>query len=244
MNENKVAFIAGASGVIGKNICKLLVKDGWKVYGTTRSKNKIESLNKLGIEPIIVDVYDEKKIEEIIVSIKPKIVFHQLTDLPLGLDPDKMEKALESNARLREIGTKNLVNASKKAGIEKMIAQSIAFVYEPSVLPHTEDSALLNFSDPVYGTTSKAVASLEEQVLNESFIGIILRNGLLYGNETGFDKPVDYVPPVHVEAAAYAAFLAINCDKNNIYNIANDDERLSTIKAKNELKWSPDLRLN
>lgn len=244
MNENKVAFIAGASGVIGKNICKLLVKDGWKVYGTTRSKNKIESLNKLGIEPIIVDVYDEKKIEEIIVSIKPKIVFHQLTDLPLGLDPDKMEKALESNARLREIGTKNLVNASKKAGIEKMIAQSIAFVYEPSVLPHTEDSALLNFSDPVYGTTSKAVASLEEQVLNAPFIGIILRNGLLYGNETGFDKPVDYVPPVHVEAAAYAAFLAINCDKNNIYNIANDDERLSTIKAKNELKWSPDLRLN
>lgn len=244
MSENKVAFIAGASGVIGKNICKLLVKDGWKVYGTTRSKNKIESLNKLGIEPIIVDVYDEKKIEEIIVSIKPKIVFHQLTDLPLGLDPDKMEKALESNARLREIGTKNLVNASKKAGIEKMIAQSIAFVYEPSALPHTEDSALLNFSDPVYGTTSKAVASLEEQVLNESFIGIILRNGLLYGNETGFDKPVDYVPPVHVEAAAYAAFLAINCDKNSIYNIANDDERLSTIKAKNELKWSPDLRLN
>ncbi len=244
MSENKVAFIAGASGVIGKNICKLLVKDGWKVYGTTRSKNKIESLNKLGIEPIIVDVYDEKKIEEIIVSIKPKIVFHQLTDLPLGLDPDKMEKALESNARLREIGTKNLVNASKKAGIEKMIAQSIAFVYEPSALPHTEDSALLNFSDPVYGTTSKAVASLEEQVLNESFIGIILRNGLLYGNETGFDKPVDYVPPVHVEAAAYAAFLAINCDKNSTYNIANDDERLSTIKAKNELKWSPDLRLN
>lgn len=244
MSENKVAFIAGASGVIGKNICKLLVKDGWKVYGTTRSKNKIESLNKLGIEPIIVDVYDEKKIEEIIVSIKPKIVFHQLTDLPLGLDPDKMEKALESNARLREIGTKNLVNASKKAGIEKMIAQSIAFVYEPSALPHTEDSALLNFSDPVYGTTSKAVASLEEQVLNAPFIGIILRNGLLYGNETGFDKPVDYVPPVHVEAAAYAAFLAINCDKNNIYNIANDDERLSTIKAKNELKWSPDLRLN
>lgn len=244
MSENKVAFIAGASGVIGKNICKLLVKDGWKVYGTTRSKNKIESLNKLGIEPIIVDVYDEKKIEEIIVSIKPKIVFHQLTDLPLGLDPDKMEKALESNARLREIGTKNLVNASKKAGIEKMIAQSIAFVYEPSALPHTEDSALLNFSDPVYGTTSKAVASLEEQVLNAPFIGIILRNGLLYGNETGFDKPVDYVPPVHVEAAAYAAFLAINCDKNSIYNIANDDERLSTIKAKNELKWSPDLRLN
>ncbi|QKF72424.1 nucleoside-diphosphate-sugar epimerase [Aliarcobacter faecis] len=244
MSENKVAFIAGASGVIGKNICKLLVKDGWKVYGTTRSKNKIESLNKLGIEPIIVDVYDEKKIEEIIVSIKPKIVFHQLTDLPLGLDPDKMEKALESNARLREIGTKNLVNASKKAGIEKMIAQSIAFVYEPSALPHTEDSALLNFSDPVYGTTSKAVASLEEQVLNAPFIGIILRNGLLYGNETGFDKPVDYVPPVHIEAAAYAAFLAINCDKNSIYNIANDDERLSTIKAKNELKWSPDLRLN
>lgn len=128
--ENKVAFVAGASGVIGRNLSKLLVKDGWKVYGTTRSEAKVKSLQELGVEAVVVDVYDEKKLEDIVVSIKPQIVFHQLTDLPFALESSKMEEALKSNAKLREIGTKNLVNAAKKAGAKKLIAQSIAFVYE------------------------------------------------------------------------------------------------------------------
>lgn len=240
---NKKVFVAGASGVIGRALCKILVKNGWKVYGTTRSESKSEILKEIGVEPIVIDVYDAQQLEEIIVSIKPKIVIHQLTDLPAGLDPAKMEEALISNAKLRELGTKNLVDASIKAGVKMMIAQSIAFVYEPATLPHTEESPLLNFEDPIYGTTSKAVASLEEQVLNAPFIGIVLRNGLLYGEGTGFDKPVDFVPPVHVEAAANAAFLAINCKKNGIYNISDDDNRLSTTKAKTELKWASDFRI-
>jgi nucleoside-diphosphate-sugar epimerase len=244
MDCNKKVFVAGATGVIGRALCKILIKDGWKVYGTTRSENKIKMLKEIGVEPIIIDVYDWQKLEEIMVLIKPKIVMHQLTDLPVGLEPSKMEEALVSNAKLREIGTKNLINASIKAGAKIMIAQSIAFVYEPSTFPHTEESALLNFEDPVYGTTSKAIASLEEQVLNAPFIGIVLRNGLLYGDGTGFDEPVDFVPPVHVEAAANAAFLAINCITNDIYNIADDDKRLSTIKAKLKLKWNSDFRMN
>lgn len=243
-SSNNKVFVAGASGAIGRSLCKMLIKDGWSVYGTTRSENKVAMLKELGVEPIIIDVYDEKKLEEVLTTIQPKIVIHQLTDLPAGLNPDKMEEALISNAKLREIGTKNLVNASIKAGVEKMVAQSIAFVYEADGLPHTEESPLLNFEDPLYGTTSKAVASLEEQVLHAPFIGIVLRNGLLYGEGTGFDTPVDFVPPVHVEAAAYAAFLAINCTTNAIYNIADNDERLSTQKAKNELNWSPNFRMN
>lgn len=241
---NKKVFVAGATGVIGRSLCKMLVNDGWSVYGTTRSENKTELLKELGVEPIVVDVYDEKKLEDCITKIKPKIVIHQLTDLPAGLDPDKMKEALVSNAKLREVGTRNLVNSSKKAGVKKMIAQSIAFVYEPAPLPHTEESALLNFEDPVYGTTSKAVASLEEQVLNAPFTGIILRNGLLYGDGTGFNEPVDFVPPVHVEAAAHAAFLAVKCDKNRIYNISDVDDRLSIQRATTELNWSPDYRMN
>lgn len=241
---NKKVFVAGATGVIGRSLCKMLVNDGWSVYGTTRSENKIKLLKDIGVEPIVVDVYDEKKLEDIITTIKPKIVIHQLTDLPTGLDPAKMEEALVSNAKLREIGTKNLVNASKKAGVKKMIAQSIAFVYEPAPLPHTEESALLNFEDPIYGTTSKAVASLEEQVLNAPFTGIVLRNGLLYGEGTGFDEAVDFVPPVHVDAAAHAAFLAVKYDKNRIFNISDEDDRLSIQRAKTELNWNPDYRMN
>ena len=241
--ENKKMFIAGASGVIGIRLCKMLVDEGWDVYGTTRSEKNVELLKGIGVNPIVIDVYNADELTEILTSIKPKVVYHQLTDLPDGLNPDKMQEALESNAKLRDIGTKNLVNASIKANVEKMIAQSIAFVYEPSDTPHNEESPLLNFDDEVYGSTSKAVASLEEQVLNAPFTGIILRNGLLYGEGTGFDTPVEYVPPVHVDAAVHAALLALNYENNDIFNITDDDKRVITSKAKELLNWNPEFRM-
>lgn len=51
----------------------------------------------------------------------------------------------------RDIGTKNLVEASLNRNVRKMIAESIAFVYEPSNNPHNEKSPLLNFEDKLYG---------------------------------------------------------------------------------------------
>jgi nucleoside-diphosphate-sugar epimerase len=129
MNGQKVAFVAGATGVIGIRLCQMLVGDNWLVYGTTRDIKKTKILQDIGVEAVVVDVYDEMRLEEVVASAKPDIVIHQLTDLPAGLDPEKMEAALVSNAKLREIGTKNLINAAVKAGVKKIIAQSIAFVY-------------------------------------------------------------------------------------------------------------------
>lgn len=243
MANDKKVFLAGASGAIGKQLCKLLIKSGYVVIGTTRSVEKVKMLQDMGVEPVVVDVFDAKKLEEVIKDVQPDIVIHQLTDLPAGLNPEKMEAALIRNARLREEGTKNLVKASIKAGVKKMIAQSIAFVYEPGSLPHTEESPLLNFEDPAYGMTSRAVASLEKQILNASFDGIVLRYGMLFGPGTGFENAIDALPCVHVEAAAHAALLAITCKENGIYNIAIKDERLSTTKATSVLKWNANFRI-
>ncbi len=243
MNKNKIVFVAGATGVIGRRLCKMLVNDNYIVYGTSRDKEKVKILEVIGVKPVIIDVFNKEELEKVLMNIKPSIVFHQLTDLPAGLDPEKMEDALVRNAKLREEGTKNLVDASVKAGARMMIAQSIAFVYEPAPLPHTEESTLLNFDDPIYGLTSRAIASLEKQVTNAPFIGVVLRNGLLYGEGTGFDAPVDFVPPLHVDAAAHAAFLAINSKESVIYNVSDDDKRLSTKKIKSALGWSQDYRI-
>lgn len=56
-----------------------------------------------------------------------------------------------------------------------------------------------------------------------------------YGNDTGFDDPVDFVPPVHVDAATHTAFIGINHNANDIFNITDDDKRIITNKAKNLL---------
>ena len=243
MSNAKTIFLAGASGVVGKPLSKLLIEKGYTVYGSTRSEAKAAELEKIGVKPVVVDVFDADKLESILAEIKPAIVLHQLTDLPDGLNPDEMEAALVRNARIRDEGTRNLVRAAEKAGVEKVIAQSIAFVYEPSDAQHTEASPLLNFEDPTYGETSRAVHSLETQVLNGNFTGIVLRNGWFYGADSGIATPVDFVPPVHVDAAVHAIVLALAHNQNDVFNIADDDARLSSEKAKTVLGWKPDFRL-
>ena len=154
-----------------------------------------------------------------------------------------MEAALVRNARIRDEGTRNLVRAAKAAGVKKIIAQSIAFVYAPDApQPVTEDAPLLDFAEPAYGETARAVHSLEQQITTDpAFIGVVLRYGCLYG--TGFDAPVDFAPPVHAEAAAHAAVLALQCEQSGIYNAADDDARLSSEKAKRELGFDAGFRL-
>jgi nucleoside-diphosphate-sugar epimerase len=55
---NKCIFLAGASGAIGQRLAPLLVADGWRVVGTTRSADKAPLLRAMGVDPVVVDVFD------------------------------------------------------------------------------------------------------------------------------------------------------------------------------------------
>lgn len=239
--ENRRVFLAGASGAVGRRLCRLLVDDGWSVTGTTRSPEKAPLLRDLGVEPAIVDVYDETALRDIVYQVKPAIVIHQLTDLPPGLDPTKMAEARKRNARLRIVGTRNLIAAAAEAGAVRMVAQSLAFVYAPGPMPYSEETPL-NLDDPNSAVTVESVASLEQQVLAAPFEGVVLRYGKFYGPGTGFDQPPTG-GPLHVDAAADAARRAMTQGAPGIYNIAEDDGTVSIRKAVVELGWDPGFRL-
>jgi nucleoside-diphosphate-sugar epimerase len=226
-------FIAGATGAIGRPLCHLLVADGWQVTGTTRSEAKAQGLEAMGVTPAIVDVYDDAALHRAVATARPDVVMHQLTDLPLGLDPAKMAEGRQRNARIREIGTRNLVAAAVAAGAGRMVAQSIAFAYAPCPMPYGEDAPL----DP----SATAVASLERQVLDAPLEGIVLRYGKLHGPGTGFDAP-QQISPLHVDAAADAARRAATRG-TGIYNVAADDGTVSIGRAVEQLGWNPDFRI-
>jgi len=234
-------FVAGASGAIGRRLCRLLIGKGWTVVGTTRSAEKAPMLREIGVEPAVVDVFDEALLVEIVRKAQPDFVIHQLTDLPPGLDPEKLPDALIRNARLREAGTRNLVRAATAAGIKRMIAQSISFVYAAGPTPYREEMPLCT-DHPDWSLTARGAESLEQQVLSAPFEGIVLRYGKLYGPGTGFDNPPEG-GPVHVDAAAEAARLAIDRGTPGIYNVAEDDGTVSIDRARDILGWDPAFRL-
>lgn len=228
--------------MIGRVLCRMLVDDGWSVVGTTRSAAKANILHNIGVEPFIVDVFDATSLRDVVCRVRPHVVMHQLTDLPPALDPAKMGEARVRNARLREVGTRNLVAAAVAAGAQRMVAQSIAFAYAPGPMPYTED-APLNLDHPDSGPSARAVASLERQVLAAPLDGIVLRYGKLYGPGTGFDQPPSG-GPLHVDAAADAARRAATHGEAGVYNIAEADDTVSSIKATASFGWNPAFRVS
>ena len=237
----KRIFLTGASGAIDRRLAPLLVANGWQVFGSTRSKDKEDTLRTLGVDPILVDVFDAPPLTRLLSELRPEIVIHQLTDLPFALDAGKMTEALVRNARLRDEGTRNLVAAAVGAGAKRLIVQSISFIYADGPLPHREDDPLLPETHPVYGGTVTGVMSLERQALAAPLEGIVLRYGLFYGPGTGFDAPI--APgSVHVDAAAKATELALTKALPGTYNVAESDGAVSSEKARRILGWDAGWR--
>lgn len=224
-------FLAGATGAIGRKLLPMLVQAGFAVYGTTRKPDRQDGIRQACAIPVVVDVFDTEALKTAVAMAKPRIIIHQLTDLPFGLDPAQMEEGRRRNARLREIGTKNLVDAAVAAGAERMIAQSIAWVYQPAAPSITEEMPLQE--------SAAAVRTLEQLTLETVGIaGTVLRYGLLYGPETGSDAPSGSTVP-HVDDAARAALLAAKATVFGTFNIVDDGGPVSNAKAKFMLAWSP-----
>jgi nucleoside-diphosphate-sugar epimerase len=239
----KHVFVAGASGAIGSRLCRLLVEDGYTVFGTTRNPQNIAALQSLGVVPLVVDVFDAGALCVRLLESRARYVVHQLTDLPKGLDPARMPEARVRNARIREIGTQNLITAAKAAKVERLVAQSISFAYAPGPMPYDESAPLnVDATDAAAAMTARAVASLESQVLAGPFAGIVLRYGKLYGPGTGFDNPPPG-GPVHVDAAADAARRALTTGEPGIYNIAEQDGAVDSTKARTLLHWHSGFRI-
>jgi nucleoside-diphosphate-sugar epimerase len=235
-------FVAGASGVVGLRVVRLLHDAGFVVHGTTRSAGKSDALRRAGAIPVIVDVFDERALSEQMTLARPSIVMHQLTDLARPSEGVFAADAIAANARIRRDGTRSLIAAARAAGVERIIAQSIAWAYAEGPLPHTEADSLDTKAEGVRAISVSGVAALEDQVLGSPPLdGVVLRYGRFYGPDTGADRADD--PAVHVDAAAHAALLATECVTSGIFNITDDNPVVANGKARRALGWNPSFRM-
>ena len=213
-------FLAGAAGVIGRRLVPLLAADGHDVVGTTRSPDNADWLRSMNVMPAILDIFDADAVMQALATARSDIVIHQLTDLPDVFDPAGLQEILSRNARIRDEGTRNLLAAARAAGVVRVIAQSIAFAYAPGSLPYREGDPLNVDDDGNAGISARGVASLERQVLESSWRGIVLRYGRLYGPGAPDKAPP---PAVHVDVAAEIARRAVTQGEAGVYNVTDED---------------------
>jgi nucleoside-diphosphate-sugar epimerase len=235
-------FLAGATGAIGKRLAPLLLDAGHHVVGTTRSTTKEDALRASGVEPVVVDVFDAPALSRAVAAARPDVVIHQMTDLPPGLDPSRMAEGMRRTDRLRKQGTENLVAAALASGAQRLVAQSMAWLYAPGPPPHSENDPLDIHAQEPRASTVAGVVVLERLTLSSPPIeGVVLRYGHFYGPGTGTDLAGE-APSLHVDAAASAALLAIERARPGIYNIAEPCAYLSTAKAQREFGFDSTFR--
>ena len=230
-------FVAGAAGIIGRELVPILVCAGHDVTGTTRSPERALWLEESGARPVIVDAYDADALRAAIVSSAPETVIHQLTDLAGGFAQDD----LVATARLRTAGTRNLVDAALAAGARRMVAQSGAWLYADGPIPHREADPLRDPAESPDNPVIPGILELERLVLTTSGLeGVVLRYGLFYGGDTGTDRDDQREPRVSVPAAARATVAAIERGApGSVYNVVDDGPIVSNAAAREELGWTP-----
>ena len=172
-------FLAGASGVIGQRLIPRLLDAGHVVGGMTRSPGNTELLGELGAEPLLCDVFDRETLIRAMADFQPDVVLNELTDLPD--EAERIDDHAERNARIRTEGTRNLIEAARRNGSPKLVAQSVAWP-----LPDEAEA--------------RAVAELERSVIAEG--GVVLRYGQFYGPGTYHEQQPPEEPRVHIDRAA------------------------------------------
>ena len=183
--------------MLGARLVPLLLAAGHDVAGMTRSPSKIDALERLGARAVCCDVFDLAALQRAVSDYAPDAVIHQLTDLPD--DPRLIEGGLAANARVREVGTANLVDATRVAGATRLIVQSIAW--------------LINGSRP------PSVVELERITLDAG--GIVVRYGQWYGPGTYHQGDPPPEPRVHIDTAAHRTVAALELT-SGVY-VATDD---------------------
>ena len=240
-------FVAGAGGALGTQVVRHLVADRHEVIGFTRSAAHAEVVQQLGVSRSITgDALNPSSIRAALESTRPEAVVHALTAIPKR-GPWRASD-LEQTNELRVRGTRHLLDATIAVGAQRLIVESMVFIYGYGDLGrdwrNEETGTVKNVPKGWLRSSIDALVDMETQVMDASrkgsIEGIVLRFGGFYGPSAGTEitarllrrrwLPVvkdsdDWVIPlIHIEDAASATVAALCRGRaGETYNIVDDE---------------------
>lgn len=230
-------FVSGATGVLGSEVVPLLVAGGHEVRALSRSRQNIETIGRLGAEPVSADLFDLTSLKHALVG--SEAVLHLATRIPPTSRMGRLS-AWQENDHLRREGTRNLVDAALSTSIQTLIYPSVCYLYADSGNQVIDASIARVSPNTVLQSTLDAEAEVTRFTeAGASRRGIVLRMGALYGPTAGtsldllryarkgfaaFPGPdTAYLPMIWVSDAA-SAIVASLCDiPAGIYDIVDDE---------------------
>ncbi len=174
-----IISITGASGHIGNNLCRALIKEGHQIKVLINKSEK--SLQNLNVHKIYGDILNSQVVDELIEG--SDYVYHAAALITIGNEP--IDKVFMVNTK----GTKNIVDACLKYKIKRLVHFSSIHALHSS-----DPDEVLDEKKPLAGHNdfdydrSKAVA--------ENIVMDACKNGLdaIILNPSSVIGPFDFVP--------------------------------------------------
>ncbi len=236
-------FVAGATGVMGKQLVPRLLAAGHEVVGMTRSESKQAALWDLGARPVVADALDPDQVADAVAQDQPDVIVHQLTAIS-AIDMRHFDRDFALTNRLRTEGTDHLLSAGRAVGVRRFVAQSYtSWPYARTGGPVKSEKDPLDPAPAREMTESlAAIRHLEQAVTGADWTeGIVLRYGAFYGPGTSLSPGGEQFEMVrkrkfpvvgngagvwsfiHIADAAEATVAAVERGERGIYNVVDDD---------------------
>ena len=227
------AFVAGASGVLGRRVVRQLVSRGHSVVGLVRSDASETTVRSTGGEPRRADLFDAGALATAAEGCD--VIIRAATAIPTKVRTRATDWAM--NNRIRREGTRSLVAAAARVGARAFLQESIVWaVGTLDGRPFDEDAPPAG--DPVLASALDAERIAREAGASHGFDTLTLRCGGFYSADSwhtrilaesiakgrpvliGRHSPVWSL--IHTDDAASAFVTAAEAPKTGVWHIVDN----------------------
>jgi nucleoside-diphosphate-sugar epimerase len=176
-SRNRRILLTGATGFIGSNLARRLIKDGYEVSIITRKSSnlwRIEDIkDRLRIFNASLENFEE--LDRAVSEIKPEIIFHLATYGGFSAQREA-DKIIDTDV----IGTMNLFKACSKVGFSLFVNTGSSSEYGLKEHPMTEQDELTPIT--YYGASKAAMSLFFGRIAKSQNLNIVtLRPFAVYG---------------------------------------------------------------
>jgi len=226
-------FVTGGTGAIGGYAVPALVGSGNTVTALARSGAKADVLEKQGATPVLVSLFDREALTAAMTECDA--VVNLASSLP-STTAFLRRSAWRECERVRSEGSAAVVDACVRAGVPKLIQESVAMIYADGADSWIDEGHPVDHYPISRG--NHAAEANARRFADAGGCAIVLRFGVFYGRGAAHSEQLlalarhhigfvpgagdGYLSSIYLADAAGAVVAALDC-QSGTFNVVDDE---------------------
>lgn len=226
-------FVTGGTGAIGGHAVPALVADGHAVTALARLPDKAAALAAQGATPVTVSLFDPSALTAVFAG------HDAVLNLATAMPPTSrfvIRRAWRATERVRTEGSAAVVEAAQRAGVGRVVQESVAMLYRDHGAGWIDEDASVDHYPATLG--NHAAEAHAHRFTDGGGVGVVLRLGLFYGPGAAHSEqmfafarrhlspvlgpPESYLSSIHLADAGTAVAAALHAPAGT-FNVVDDE---------------------